>query len=127
MVHEMENLDDIKGFITFSKEEAKMIKTDNQGDEEEKCEMEKLQEETQQKILTVDGDDIIEKFKDKVLKEFLPCELLAANENDEFIEYYDFDQCVDEYFSQAEKHKEKSKLVSKENAIWQKMNRIQED
>lgn len=104
-----------------------MIKTDNQGDEEEKCEMEKLQEETQQKILTVDGDDIIEKFKDKVLKEFLPCELLAANENDEFIEYYDFDQCVDEYFSQAEKHKEKSKLVSKENAIWQKMNRIQED
>ena len=127
MVHEHENLDDIKGFITFSKEEAKMIKTDNQGDEEEKCEMEKLQEETQQKILTVDGDDIIEKFKDKVLKEFLPCELLAANENDEFIEYYDFDQCVDEYFSQAEKHKEKSKLVSKENAIWQKMNRIQED
>ena len=43
------------------------------------------------------------------------------------IDYYDFDQCVDEYFSQAEKHKEKSKLESKENAIWQKMNRIQED
>jgi len=31
---------------------------------------------------------------------------------------------VDEYFSQAEKHKEKSKLDAKENAIWHKMNRI---
>lgn len=43
------------------------------------------------------------------------------------MEYYDFDQCVDEYFSQAEKHKERSKIDAKENAIWQKMNRIQED
>ena len=77
--------------------------------------------------MTVDGEDIIEKFRGKVLREFLPCELLAANEDDLTIDYYDFDQCVDEYFSQAEKHKEKSKLESKENAIWQKMNRIQED
>lgn len=53
--------------------------------------------------MTVDGEDIIEKFKGKVLKEFLPCELLAANSNDLFIEYGDFDQCVDEYFSQSEK------------------------
>ena len=53
--------------------------------------MELLAQEAQQKILTVDGEDIIEKFKGKILKEFLPCELLAANENDEFIEYYDFD------------------------------------
>ena len=75
----------------------------------------------------MDGEDIIEKFRGKVLREFLPCELLAANEDDLTIDYYDFDQCVDEYFSQAEKHKEKSKLESKENAIWQKMNRIQED
>ena len=78
-------------------------------------------------MLTVDGEDIIEKFKGKVLREFLPCELLAANANDLNMEYMDFDQCVDEYFSQAEKHKEKSKMESKENAIWQKMNRIQED
>lgn len=41
--------------------------------------------------MTVDGEDIIEKFKDKVLKEFLPCQMLAANENDLFIEYVDFD------------------------------------
>ena len=77
--------------------------------------------------MTVDGEDIIEKFKGKVLKEFLPCELLAANAEDLNIEYYDFDQCVDEYYSQAEKHKEKSKMESKENAIWQKMHKIQED
>ena len=68
--------------------------------------------------MTADGEDIIEKFKGKVLKEFLPCELLAANANDLFIEYMDFDQCVDEYFSQAEKYKEKSRLESKESAIW---------
>ena len=57
----------------------------------------------------------------------MPCELLAANAADLFIDYYDFDQCVDEYFSQAEKYKQKSKMESKENAIWQKMTRIQED
>ena len=51
----------------------------------------------------MDGEDIIEKFKGKVLREFLPCELLAANAEDQFIEYYDFDQCVDEFYSQAEK------------------------
>jgi hypothetical protein len=62
-----------------------------------------------------------------VLREFIPCELLAANADDLYMEYYDFDQCVDEYFSQAEKHKEKSKLESKETAIWHKMSRIQED
>ena len=61
------------------------------------------------------------------MKEFLPCELLAANANDLYMDYYDFDQCVDEYFSQSEKQKEKSKLETKENAIWHKMNRIQED
>ena len=57
----------------------------------------------------------------------MPCELLAANAADLFIDYYDFDQCVDEYFSQAEKYKQTSKMESKENAIWQKMTRIQED
>ena len=47
----------------------------------------------------MDGEDIMEKFRGKVLKEFLPCELLAANADDLNMEYYDFDQCVDEYFS----------------------------
>lgn len=34
---------------------------------------------------------------------------------------------MDEFFSQAEKHKEKSKLMAKEGQIYAKMNRIQED
>ena len=134
MVAEMENLEDIKGFITYAEEEVKekpAAATQEQEGAEEGAEAQedadKLQQEAQQQILTVDGEDIIEKFKGKVLKEFLPCELLAANASDLSIEYYDFDQCVDEYYSQAEKHKEKSKMESKENAIWQKMHKIQED
>ena len=69
-----------------------MIKTGENADEENKTDsMEQLAQEAQQKILTVDGEDIIEKFKGKVLREFMPCELLAANEKDLFIDYYDFD------------------------------------
>ena len=132
LVRDMENLEDIEGFITYSEEKEKPVEKkeeeESKGDEEEKKQdLDKLAAEAAQKILTVDGEDIMEKFKGKVLKEFLPCELLAANSNDLNMEYYDFDQCVDEYFSQAEKHKEKSKLESKENAIYAKMNRIQED
>ena len=61
------------------------------------------------------------------MQEFLPYELLAQNADDKFLEYLDFDQCVDEYFSQAEKYKEKTKLQAKEGQIFAKMNRIQED
>lgn len=69
-----------------------MIKTGENADEENKTDsMEQLAQEAQQKILTVDGEDIIEKFKGKVLREFMPCELLAANTDDLFIDYYDFD------------------------------------
>ena len=38
-----------------------------------------------------------------------------------------FDECVDEYFSQAEKQKEVNKNQSKESAIWSKMNKIKQD
>ena len=68
-----------------------MIRTDDAAAQDADKELETLQQEAQQKILTVDGEDIIEKFKGKILKEFLPCELLAANANDHFIDYYDFD------------------------------------
>lgn len=47
--------------------------------------------------------------------------------NEKFMLYDSFDECVDEYFSQAEKQKEVSKNTSKEQAIWQKMNKIKED
>ena len=49
--------------------------------------------------MTVDGEDIIEKFKGKILKEFMPAELLAQHRQDETMEYWDFDVCVDEFFS----------------------------
>jgi hypothetical protein len=40
------------------------------------------------------------------------------------MEYADFDQCVDEYFSQAEKQKERQKLDSKEQSIFSKVVKI---
>ena len=98
MVAEMENLEDIKGFITYAEEELKERPaipgtegSNENGADAPAEDAEKLQQEAQQPVLTVDGEDIIEKFKGKVLKEFLPCELLAANANDLNIEYYDFD------------------------------------
>lgn len=125
----MEDMEDIQGFITYTPE-AEKPKIDKPEDDptiESVQAAEKLQEEAQEKVLTVDGEDIIEKFKNKILKEFMPCELLAQHRQDEQMEYWDFDVCVDEYFSQAEKHKEKNRLEGRENQIWQKMNRIQED
>lgn len=61
------------------------------------------------------------------MADFVPCFLLEQQANETYIEYEDFDACVDEYFSQALKHKEKQKLDAQENAIFSKMNRIQED
>jgi len=72
---------------------------------------------------------IVKKFKGKILKEFIPCQLLEQHKeaNELYIEYEDFDACVDEYFSQAEKQKEVTRTQSKESAIWSKMNKIKED
>ena len=44
-----------------------------------------------------------------------------------YLEYDTFEACVDEYFSQAQKQKDVSKVQSKESAIWSKMNKIKED
>lgn len=41
--------------------------------------------------------------------------------------YESFDNCCDEYFSQAEKQKEVAKVQTKEDAIWSRMNKIKED
>jgi predicted ribosome quality control (RQC) complex YloA/Tae2 family protein len=60
------------------------------------------------------------------LKDFAPI-FLTQFSGEQFIEYESYDQCVDEYFSQLDKQREQSKFVSKEDAIWQKMNRIRED
>ena len=57
---------------------------------------------------------MIKKFKGKILKEFIPHFMLSQFQNEKFLEYDSFDQCVDEYFSQAQKQKEVNKNQSKE-------------
>jgi hypothetical protein len=93
MVSDMENLEEIRGYLTFGDEEKKPEpETPADGDQPETVgTIEKLQQEASETVLTVDGDDILEKFKSKVIKEFLPCELLAQHANEQFLEYLDFD------------------------------------
>jgi len=67
------------------------------------------------------------KFEGKAVADFVPCFMLAQQAEDLNIEYADFDQCVDEYFSQALKYREKVKLSTQESAIFSKMKRIEED
>ena len=73
----MENLSEIKGFITYSDEEKKEKKEEPKKEEEESEDGEKtitqLKKEAGDTILNAQGEDIMEKFTDKVLKEFLPC------------------------------------------------------
>jgi predicted ribosome quality control (RQC) complex YloA/Tae2 family protein len=57
----------------------------------------------------------------------VPHFLLKQFEGQNFLEYDSFENCCDEYFSQASKQKEVSKNQSKESAIWSKMNKIKED
>lgn len=47
--------------------------------------------------------------------------MLAQFQGEKYLEYDDFDQCVDEYFSQAEKQREKQKLDTKEQQIFSKV------
>jgi len=70
---------------------------------------------------------IIKKFKGKILKEFIPHFLLSQYAGELYVEYETFENCCDEYFSQAVKQKEVNKNQSKESAIWSKMNKIKED
>lgn len=53
--------------------------------------------------------------------------MLQQYENEKYLEYESFDQCVDEYFSQLDKQRESSKFSNKEERIWEKMSRIKED
>ena len=49
--------------------------------------------------MSSEAEEIIEKFRDKSLKEFFPCFVLNQFKDDLSLEYTDFDQCVDEYYS----------------------------
>ena len=61
----MENLEEIKGFITYSIEEKKQQKPDEVEEDEEKEEkktIQQLKEEVGEKIINAQGEDIMEKF-----------------------------------------------------------------
>ena len=76
----MENLEEIKGFITYSieeKKEQKKIESDNEEPKEEQKTIQQLKQEVGERIVNAQGEDIMEKFSDKVLKDFMPCMLLG--------------------------------------------------
>lgn len=65
LVQSMENLEEIKGFITYSIEEKKQQKPDEVEEDEEKEEkktIQQLKEEVGEKIINAQGEDIMEKF-----------------------------------------------------------------
>ena len=82
LVASMETMADIKGFITFADEEKKEDKNPNpepseDGEEKKEKNITELKKEAGDKILNAQGEDIMEKFEGKVLKEFVPYQLLA--------------------------------------------------
>jgi hypothetical protein len=83
----MERMEEIKGFIIYTQDQPKEPKP--------------ASDEAQDSVVNMgaQNNEIIEKFKDKTLKDFVPSFILAQFEHDKSMEYADFDQCVDEYFS----------------------------
>jgi hypothetical protein len=107
LVANMETLDEIKGFIIYKPEAIKSDLPD-----------------ADKQLANPFEFEILKKFEGKVVQDFVPAFLLKQHESENNLEYTSFDQCVDEYFSQAEKHREKVKLESQETAIFNKMHRI---
>lgn len=98
----MERLEEIKGFIIYNedapKPTAEAVKDDakpEDGSVEDQTEQTKV---TAVKMRTED-EEIIEKFQNKTLKDFIPCFILSQFSNEKHLDYPDFDVCVDEYFS----------------------------
>lgn len=109
----MENLAEIKGFLLYKENTTKKSEV--------------IAENDQQLMQNERDAELTEKFKGKDVADFVPCFMLEQQAQESFLEYDDFDNCVDEYFSQSLKQKEKQKLDGQENAIYSKMNKIQED
>ena len=109
----MERLEEIKGFIIYSEdapkptEEVKEVKEEETKEEDAQTEGEATEAKTTVVKMRAMDEEIIEKFQNKTLKEFVPCFILNQFAHEKHLEYLDFDQCVDEYFSQAEKQKVK--------------------
>ena len=67
----------------------------------------------------------MEKFKGKIIKEFVPI-MLSQYEKEKVMEYDSFDQCVEEYFTYMDKFRETSKFVNKENKILDKVSKVKD-
>jgi hypothetical protein len=99
LVLDMENVEEIPGFTIYSKETDENLEADPS------------------KVNDLATTEMLEKFKGKSVKEFMPMFVLNQHKDEPNLEYYDFDECVDEYFSQAEKQRHKQKVEQKENSI----------
>lgn len=115
LVKEMESADEIQGYIIYTPESE----DDRKRKEEEDAKLRELikqnqnggdgqileQEEASEEFVSEKAAAIIRKFKGKFLKEFVPHFLLKQYQDseDQNMLYESFDNCVDEYFSQAEK------------------------
>lgn len=96
IVKGMESLSEIKGYLLYKENTSK--KHMNDADEQ---------------MLQSERDaELTRKFDQKDVSDFVPCFLLEQQVSEAHFEYEDFDQCVDEYFSQSLKQREKAKLDS---------------
>lgn len=112
LVKELANADEIRGYIVYREENAEELARRAEEDAKAKevaaaggSEINLANEEEGVADATA---AIIRKFKGKILKEFVPHFLLQQYQEggEDYMIYESFDQCVDEYFSQAEKQRE---------------------
>lgn len=103
----VEDLPNVKGFIIYRQESEEEIQMQKQ--EQEKLKLLIQQNNPDAQVFDDDEEDqsmvneqtaaIIQKFKGKILKEFIPVFMLKQYAEDSYIEYDSFCECVDEYFS----------------------------
>ena len=106
----MENLDEIKGYIIYREESQEELEKQRQEEQKVKDLINQNKGESGE-VPKADSEDdsmvdektasIIKKFKNKILREFIPHFVLNQYKDDPAMEYQTFTQCVDEYFSQS--------------------------
>jgi hypothetical protein len=119
MVKEMEQSSGIiKGYIIYREESEEELKKQKEEQEKIKDLIKQSMGEDNSAEPTEEDETamneqtaaIIKKFKGKILKEFVPFFILSQYKEELNIEYESFEICVDEYFSQAVKQKEVTKI-----------------
>jgi hypothetical protein len=104
LVQSFENCKDgvVQGYIVYSEDPNYKPPAVKEGGEEEKKKM-TTGEESEDGDVNVKTDEQTVRFRGKILKEFMPGILLEQFKEQTYMEYESFDNCVDEYFSQADK------------------------